>query len=175
MPTTQVATRAASHAAVVKDALRQGRSHATIPQSDLYVVHLAKDILSRDSVTSRKSVEQVIALVIDLAQRATLEDAEAIGYTLVAIARDEFAKAHPNVCHLVSVGAAQMIEEQCEGRVDEAEALMAYEPTVSNYLNYLAASAAHLRARTQLDDAVRGEVVKKSGVCGAAAAVRAKG
>lgn len=143
------------HAASIKDALRRAFSLTRVPQSK-YIDRLKKSVLS--SVRC-KAVEIVCALVVDLARRGSVEDAEAIGLHLSAIARAEHAAAHPEASQVqLSRAEAQIAEEHAEGLVEECETRLSLYPTLSNRLAYLAASAEHTRARQQLDAAVRREV-----------------
>lgn len=156
MPTTTNKSAAvARHAERVKQTLRFARSRATATQTDPYTRQLAKDTLSRDR---SRCIEQCVALVVDVAQRGSLEDAEAIGLELLAIARAEWGAAHPEERDVqLSVEEAHMLEEHAEGLVEEMETAMAHTPTLTNRLKYLATAAAHTRARRELDAAVRRE------------------
>lgn len=149
------------HAATLKDALRRSRSLAKKKQTDPYVTQLAKDALSRER---SKCVFQVTALVVDLAMRGSLEDAEAIGLHLSAIARAEHAAAHPDGQPVeLSIQEAHLAEERAEGAVEEAETGMAHNPgSLSHELAYLSAAAVHQRARRELDAAVRRSVAKQA-------------
>jgi len=158
MTTTVVPRRVASHAKLAKDLVRAGRSRTTIPQQNPYVAQLAKDLLSREGAP-RRAFDQVASLIADLAQRGQLEDAESVGLMYVAIARFEYQKAH-GAAPSMSRAQAHMAEEEAEASVELAETAFAHEPTVGNYLRYLTASAAHIRARVQLDDVIRQELVK---------------
>lgn len=150
------------HAALIKDQIRRGRAHTTQPQTDPHVTQLAKDVLSRNDDPRRRGIEQVLELTIDLARRGALEDAEGVGCLLIAIARHEYHTAHPERSGMsVSVREAHLAEEKAEGLCDEAEAAFAHEPTQSNYMRYLTASAAHVRARLLLDDSVRAEILRQ--------------
>lgn len=149
------------HAETLRDALRRSRSLATAKQTDPYVSQLAKDALSRER---SKCVLQVTALVVDLAQRGSLEDAESIGLHLCAIARSEHAARHPDgrIVEL-SIQEAHLAEERAEGAVEEAETAMAHNPdSLSHQLAYLSAAAVHERARRALDAAVRRSVAAQA-------------
>lgn len=151
----------ARHAETVKSAFRRSRSLTTAKQADPYVTQLAKDALSRDR---SKCVLHVTALVVDLAQRGSLEDAEAIGLHLQAIARAEYAATHPDgrVVEL-SIQEAHLAEERAEGIAEEAETGMAHNPgSLSHQLAYLSAAAVHQRARRDLDAAVRRSVTEQA-------------
>lgn len=157
--TTILSASVARHAASLKAALRRafslidGRGKA-VPQSK-YISRLKKAVLSS---LRCKAVEIVCALVVDLARRGSVEEAEAIGHHLVAIARAEHAAAYGAGVQL-SVSEAQLLEEEAEGVVERAEMAMAQNPnSLSHKLAYLAAAAAHQRARKLLDEAVRREV-----------------
>lgn len=159
--TTGPAPVVARHAETVKSAFRRSRSLATEKQVDPYVTQLAKDALSRDR---SKCVLQVTALVVDLAQRGSLEDAEAIGLHLCAIARSEHAARHPDgrIVQL-SIQEAHLAEERAEGIVEEAETGMAHNAdSLSHQLAYLSAAALHTRARRDLDAAVRRSVTEQA-------------
>lgn len=154
-PTTSIAAAVGRHAATLKDILRRAFSRTAAPQS-AYIRNVKKAVLS--SIRCR-AVELVVALVIDLARRGSLEEAEAVGAHLTAIARAEYAAAHPEAVQVqLSRAEAQIAEEHAEGLVEEAETRLSLFPTLSNRLAYLAASAEHTRARQQLDAAVRREV-----------------
>lgn len=159
--TTGASPVVARHAETVKSAFRRSRSLAKAKQEDPYVTQLAKDALSRDR---SKCVLQVTALVVDLAQRGSLEDAEAIGLHLCAIARAEYASAHPEgVTVELSISEAQLAEERAEGAVEEAEMSMAQNPgSLKHQLDYLSAAAVHQRARRDLDAAVRRSVANQA-------------
>lgn len=149
--TTPVVVR---HAETLKSALRRAFGLTRIPQSK-YISSLKKSVLS--SVRC-KAVEIVCALVVDLARRGSVEDAEAIGLHLAAIARAEHAAVHGAGVQL-SLAEAHQLEEQAEGLCEEAETAMAHHPgSLSHRLAYLAAAAGHERARKVLNDAVRREV-----------------
>lgn len=141
------------HAARVKETIRAGRSRATIKQSWDFVRNLAKKVL-----TSGRSqcIEHTTALIIDLAHRGHLEDAEAIGHEFIAIARAEHAAKHGEPVQL-SVDEAHIAEEIAEGEVEVAETAMARANTPTNRIRYLQLAARHERARTALDAAVRRE------------------
>lgn len=149
------------HAETVRDALRRSRSLAKAKQTDPYVTQLAKDALSRDR---SKCVLQVTALVVDLAQRGSLEDAESIGLHLCAIARSEHAATHPDGRKVeLSIQEAHLAEERAEGAVEEAETGMAHNSdSLSHQLAYLSAAAKHQRARRDLDAAVRRSVAEQA-------------
>lgn len=144
----------ARHAASLKDVLRFARSRATKQQTVEYVRALAKSVLS--SIRC-KAVEIVVALVVDLAQRGSLEDAESVGLQLAAIARAE----HPSTDPELSIAEAQIAEQLCEGDCNAAESRMAYAPSISNLLAYLASSARHRESRRVLDAAVRKAIAKE--------------
>lgn len=144
------------HAKSVKEALRRGRTFADRRQDDERARNIAKKVLSSDR---SKAVEYVVTLVVDIAHRGSLEDAEAIGQHLIAIARSEHAAAHPDGTRVqLSRAEAMLAEEAAEGDVEQAETALALEPTLGNMLRYLGASARHSRARRDLDEAVRREV-----------------
>lgn len=159
--TTNAHAAVSRHAASLKQTIRGARSRATVKQADEYTRNVAKAVLSSERT---RAVEQVVALVVDVAQRGSLEDAEAIGLHLAAIARAEHAAARPmEIRGVLSVPEAHALEEHAEGAVEEAETAMAHHPgSASHYLNYLTAAAAHTRARRQLDEAVRFEATKRS-------------
>lgn len=155
--TSIVPRRVARHAALTKDLVRAGRSRARRPQQNPYVAQLAKDLLSREGAP-RRAFDQVASLIADLAHRGRLEDAESIGLMYVAIARFEHQKEH-GAGPALTRAEAHLAEEEAEGAVELAETAFAHEPTVGNYLAYLIRSAAHVRARLQLDDVIRRELV----------------
>jgi hypothetical protein len=155
----------------LKDQLRRGLSRTKRQRDNDYVTNVAKSVLSRESGEGSACVEQFLALAIDIARRDNLEDAEQLGYTIVAIVRAEHASAFPDrVRTVLSVPEAHLVEEHTEGIAEEAETKMMHWPTLSNRLNYLSARANHLRAIQELDAAVRAEVVKQDVTSGAAGA-----
>ncbi len=158
MPTTETLRRVVQHARLTKDLVRAGRSRTRVPQQNPYIAQLAKDVLSRAGTTCRP-FEQVAGLIADLAQRGALEDAEAIGFAFVAIARFEHQKAHGTRGPELSRADAHRLEEEAEGAVELAETAFAHEPSVGNYIRYLGLSAAHIRARQQLDTVIQRELV----------------
>lgn len=164
MPTTTFAPRVARHARLVKEQLRSARSRTTRPQTDPYVRHLAKEILSRETEPRRRGVEQTCALVGDLAGRGELEDAEAVGYLLIAVAQQEYRATHPETLAPLDVATAHIAEQRAEGIVNDAETEMSHHPTVANYLRYLTARAGHVRAVERLDESVRAELVRENAV-----------
>lgn len=122
--------------------------------------NVAKAVLS-----SRRSraIEQVVTLVIDVAQRGSLEEAEAIGLELVAIARAEYAAAHPSErLAQLSIDEASIGEQLAQGERECAETAMNLHPTPTNRIRYLAASAKHSTAVKALDDAVRRDLARAS-------------
>lgn len=144
------------YAGRIKDVLRYARGTADRKQTDEYARNVAKKCLSSDR---SKAIEYCVALVVDAAQRGTLEEAEAIGLELVAIARAEHAATHPaEPVARLSLAEAHLQAERAEGECDEAEAQMAHDPSVTNCLRYLAASARLTRAQRGLDDAARARV-----------------
>lgn len=144
------------YASSLKDAIRYARSWTTRPQTTEYTRNLAKKVLSSES---SECVEQVCTLIMDAAQRGTLEEAEAIGLTFAAIARAEWHRTHPAVdAAPLTIAEAHLLAERAEGECDEAEARMAHDPSVTNCLGYLAASARLSRAQHVLDEAVRMQV-----------------
>jgi hypothetical protein len=160
---TVPARRVANHAQLMKETLRSSRSRAQVPQSNPYVAQLAKDLLSRESAATRRGVEQVAALVSDLAHRGTLGDAQAVGYMYLAIAEYEYERTHPGeTAAMLSEAEAHIAEERAEGQVEEAETVMARFPTTANRLDYLSKCAEHLRTIHQLNRAVRANVVKET-------------
>lgn len=144
----------ARHAKRVTETVQWARSRTTRKQTDEHARSVAKKCLSSNR---SKAIEYVVTLVVDAAQRGSLEDSEAIGLHLVAIARAEHAAANPETLTAqLSVKEAQMLEEAAEGDVEQAEMAMAQnEDSLSHQLRYLAAAAAHTRTRRQLDAAVR--------------------
>lgn len=153
--TTTAALRAvvSRHASTLKNALRHAFARTTVPQGD-YIRALKKAVLS--SIRCR-AVELVVALVVDLAHRGSVEEAEGIGLQLAAIARAEHASVHGTPTRL-SIAEAQLLEEEAEGVVERAEMAMAQNPgSLSHRLAYLAAAGAHERTRKVLNDAVRRE------------------
>lgn len=160
MPTTARRQVVARHASLLKDQIRRGRAHTTEPQTDPYVVQLSKDILSREDDPRRKGVEQTLEILLDIARRGAIDDAEAACFLMLSMVREEYREAHPERSGAgMSVREAHIAEEVAEGECEALEAAMAHEPTLSNKLAYLTARAKHLRAIQQLDDAVRASVV----------------
>lgn len=156
---TSTSTRAvvSRHAAGLKDALRSARSRTHMKQTDEYSRSVAKKVLSS---TESKAVEHVMTLVIDLAQRGSLEDAESIGLSLAAIARAEYSVAHPDAARqLPTRDEAAMAEEEAQGVRELAEKAMDLDPrNVSKRLAFLAASARYSQAARTLDEVVRNEL-----------------
>lgn len=160
MPTTTFTATVVRRARLMKDALRSARSRTEQPQTDPYIRGLAKEILSREDQPRRRAVEQVCALVDDLAHRGSLEEAESIGYLFVAIAQHSHAALAGALSVSIDIATAHMAEECAEADVEQAECAMAHPPhTISKYLAYLTASAAHIRARHQLDAVIRHAVI----------------
>lgn len=148
------------HSRHLKDVLRFARSRAGRKQDDEYTRSLAKSVLSSER---SKCIEQVVSLVLDVAKRGTIEDAESIGHALVAIARAEWAASHTNQPARLSVEEAHLIEERTEGDVEQAETAMAHHPgSLTHYLAYLRTAAVHTAARRDLDDAVRRSAARAS-------------
>ena len=148
------------HASRLKDVIRYVRSRCTLKQVGDVARNVAKAVLS-----SRRSraIEQVVTLVIDVAQRGTLEEAEAIGLELVAIARTEYAAAHPSERPAqLSIDEASIAEQAAQGERECAEKAMDLFPTTTNRLRFLAASRRYEAAAKVLDDAVRRELASHS-------------
>lgn len=150
--TTAFPAAVARHASTLKDLFRRAFSRTTVPQSD-YIRRLKKSVLS--SIRCR-AVEIVTALVIDLAHRGSLEEAEAIGLHLAAIARAE----HPGSDPELTLAEAKIAEATLEGDCNAAEDRMLLDPTLTNRLAYLAAAAKHAEARRVLDRAVRAAIAR---------------
>lgn len=132
------------------------RANERKPQHDDYVIQLRKDVLSRDR---SKAIEHVVSLVVDIAQRGSIDDAEAIGQALIAIARSEHAAANREERRvMLSRAEALLAEEAAEAAVEQAETSLALFPTLGNHLKYLALSAEHSRARRNLDDVVQRDI-----------------
>lgn len=133
------------HAGRMKDTLRWARSRTKSPQSIDYVKVTAKAVLSGKQC---KAVEIVTALVIDIAQRGELGDAESIGQHLTAIARAEYAAAHPTErAPLLSFAEASIAEERAQGEMENAEEALKHFPTLTNRLRLIAASKNYERAK----------------------------
>lgn len=141
------------YAGPFRDAIKQARSRVTMTQVDEYARNVAKKTLPADPRS--EALEYVVALVVDLAQRGTLEDAESVGHHLTAIARAEYGSRHPVGVQL-SEEEAHLAEELAEGEVEVAETAMARNPgSISHKLAYLVAAAKHTAARRVLDESVR--------------------
>lgn len=154
--TTNLRAVVSRHSARLKEALRRARSLAARRQESEYARNVAKAVLSSEK---SKAVEQVVTLVVDIAQRGTLEDAEAIGRALVAIARVEWAGAHPGVTGTqMSRAEAHLLEQEAQGKRETAEARMSEFPGLGNFLAFLAADAEYERAARLLRQAVQAEV-----------------
>lgn len=137
-------------ASVVKDAIRRERARAPRGTSNDYVTQLAKDALTKGR---SKCVEQVVAFVVELAQRGQLEGAVLIARELQFAARAEYERLHP--ARELTLAEAHIAEECAEGAAEEAETAFVHSPTRGNADRYLAASVVHVTARERLDDVVR--------------------
>ena len=157
--TTTPTDTVARHAASLRSAIGWAWSRCTAKQDNPSATNLYRDAVTRDELRS-KCLEQVCTLVIDIARRGTLEDAESIPLHLSAIARAEWASANPDGTQVeLSVAEAHIAEEIAEGACDAAETRMCYDPSLSNRLAYLASLAALKRAQRDLELAVRRQVV----------------
>lgn len=158
--TTNLQASVARHAASLKAALRRafslvdGRGTAR-PQSK-YIAGVKKSILSSERC---KAIELVLACVIDLARRGSLEDATAIGEHITAIARAEWAAMHHGADRPLSRAEAHIAEQKAQGEKENAEVAMTNFPSISTMLRFLAADAAYERAARDLRMAVQREVV----------------
>jgi hypothetical protein len=150
--TTDQGALVAHATALVKDAIREGRSRCKRGTQPDYVRQLAKDALSPERTRSR-CVEQFLAFVVDIAQRGELVDAEEIGLRVIAVAREASGKNRPDL----SLAEAHAREEAAEGDVEDAEIQMAYPETrgPSAYARFLRCSAVHTSARRDLENVVR--------------------
>lgn len=148
---TETAATVQRHAESVRSAIRWAWSRTTRRQHNPYVSQLARNAFGGRS----KCIEQTVALVVDLAQRGSLEAAEAIGLHLAAIARAEYPASDP----VLSFAEAKIAEAVCEGECNATEDRMLLEPSLSNRLAYLAAASRHAEARRVLDRAVRLQTV----------------
>lgn len=140
---TDTASAVQRHAASFRDTLRWAWSRATRRQHNGYVSQLARNAFGKRV----KCIEQTVAIVVDIAQRGTLEDAEAIGNHLVAIARAE----HPSTDPQLSLVEAKIAESMAQGECDAAEDRMMSEPSITNLLAYRAAGSRHAEARRVLN------------------------
>jgi hypothetical protein len=136
--------------ALVKDAIREGRSRCTRGTQPQYIEQLAWDALNPQRSRS-KCVEQFLAFVVDIAQRGELVDAEEIGLRVIALARE----ASPDKTPELSFAEAHMAEERAEGETEDAEIAMVHRPTRANYDRFLRSSAVHTSKRRDLEDVVR--------------------
>ena len=148
-------------AALLRDIVRSGRSHTHRPQDNGYVAQLAKDVLSRVGDRRHiKCLELTAALIADIGARGELEDAEAVGYMLIAVARHAHHSAHPDYTKPVrSMRELRLAEEQAEAEQELAETRFDYEPTQTNRLALLRATATHMRAEQEMLDGVRSSLV----------------
>lgn len=153
--TTTFGAAVARHTATLKDILRAAFSRTGKPQSD-YIRRLKKAVLSS---LRCKAVEILVAFVVDLAHRGSLEEAEGIGLQLAAIARAEYASAHPGETEVqLSFAEASIAEESAQGEMENAEEMLKHFPTLTNRLRLLAASGKYERAKRARDEAVRRQV-----------------
>jgi hypothetical protein len=138
--------------ALVIDAIREGRSRCTRGGQPKYIEQLAKDALNPNRDQSR-CIEQVCALVIDIATRGELVDAEEIGLRLIALAREAFyaGKERPTL----SLAEVHIAEEEAEGAAEDAETVMVHRRTRASYDAYLRRAAVHTSKRRDMDDVVR--------------------
>lgn len=143
------------HARTLKDIVRWVRDRCVLKQDAEYARNAAKANLSSDK---SKAIEQVIALIIDVAQRGSVENAAMIGEHFAAIAYAE----HPDPTVELSLTEAHILEEQAEGEVEVWETKMARDSSATNILGYLGAAARHSAARRQLNRAAREDLAKRS-------------
>lgn len=155
--TTAFSATVARHANTLKEQLRFWRARAPIQQrTNSQASEIAKKVLSSEKSAA---VEHVVGLVVDLAQRGSLADAESVGLSLAAIARAEWAAAHPAQRRVqLSREEAAIAEEQAEGVMESAETVLHMDPTnQSKRLALLAASATYkeaLRIRDEVERAL---------------------
>lgn len=147
--TTDLRSLVATGSTAIKDAILAARSRATKTQRDDYVRQLAKDLTRART----KCVEQIVALVIDIADRGSLEDAEEIGRQLLTIAREAHQTRHQRIRRTFQ--EIHVAEVRALSEAKEAELALLYEPTLANEERYLVKSARASRWRRQLDGAVR--------------------
>lgn len=155
-PTTPRVPSVARHAATVLDMIRAAWARCKRPQT-----MLAKDVFRGRS----KAVEHVLAVVIDIAQapETTLEEVESIGLAICAVIRAEHGATHGWPVQL-SRAEASIGEQIAQGERENAEKALDLDPrNRSKQLAFLAASAKYSCAARQLDEAVRREVVERSG------------
>ena len=148
------------HTASFKDLLRAVRSRTTARQQIEYARAAAKSVLS--SIRC-KAVEIVIALVVDLAHRSEhVEDAEAPGLALAAIARAEWAATHPTTAQrLMSWEEASLLEELAQGEMENAEkALDLYPNSLTHRLRLREASAKYGAAKRIRDEALQRDLAR---------------
>jgi hypothetical protein len=153
---TSRTTLVSRYATRLRDALRFVRARCTRKQNDEYTRNLAKKTLTSKQC---KSIEHIVAFVVDVAQRGTLENACAIGETLVAIARAEHASTHGWRPQL-SLDEAKIAEQLAQGELENAEKALDLDPkNVTKMLALLAASAKYDCAQRERDKLVRAQVV----------------
>jgi phosphoglycolate phosphatase-like HAD superfamily hydrolase len=148
---------------LLKDMVRGGRSRATVRQSNPYVQQLAKDVLSREGEPAKqvKCLEQTAALIEDIARRGSLEDAEQVGWAMVAIARQAYRESHPEYARQKrSIRELRLLDEQAEAAEDLAETAFDYTASDANRLALLSASSRAIKAQEELNDAVREGLVQ---------------
>lgn len=157
MPTARETVTQAS--ARLRDAIRAARSrinHRERP-SDAYTMGVAKAALGD---RRSKCIEHITALVVDVAQRGSLEDAESIAIALRQVARDAFHRTHP--ARTESYADAWQHESAAQHRVDACERAFAMDPSESNEFRYVAAQAVYVVAQERLHDAMRREVARRT-------------
>lgn len=154
--TTSVASAVSRHARRLKDAFRFVRSRATRKQDDEYTRGIAKACLSSEK---SKAIEHVTTLIVDIARRGELAEAESLGHEFIAIARAEYLASHPTEqTRQLSVDEAGLAEQAAQGERECAEKAMDLFPTATNKLRFLASSLKYSAAAGALDAAVRREL-----------------
>lgn len=152
--TTKLSALVDAGAESIRTAIGIGRTNAGGLQRDEYVRQLAKDF-NRDR---SKADKQIAAFVVDIAVRGTLEDALEVGLRLVELARLAHDSANLPTADL-PFADLHIAEEQAEGEVDTAEAILSHHDCLSAKEEYLRKSSAHGERRAALDRAVRRDVI----------------
>jgi hypothetical protein len=155
LSTTRLAALVDAGAESIRDAIGTGRQNAVGVQRDEYVRQLAKDF-NRDR---SKADKQIAAFVVDIAVRGTLEDALEIGLRLLELARMAHEEANPAPIEL-PFADLHIAEEQAEGVVDTAEAVLSHHDCLSAKEDYLRKADAYSEIRAAMDRAVRRDVIR---------------
>jgi hypothetical protein len=150
---TGVAAQVAEHAETVRDVLRRGRSNATRGNAPQYVSNLAKAVLSRPEWRRAKCVEQLVALVLDMARRGAVNDAVQFCDELKAIAIGEHRRLQADT--LPSLFQAHMREQHAQSLREEAEAALTHEQTPAAIELFLQTSTGYRTALEEMDEVVR--------------------